>query len=153
MYLKTAIEEKYIPEPNTGCWLWIRRLDKQGYGRAKLKGKKIGAHRFSWMEHNGPIPKDLFVLHKCDTPACINPNHLFLGTARDNFDDMVRKGRDNFNRSSISIKDLVGFCMNGHVWDIGTYFTRPKDGKRICRKCRAAKKMRYYYKNKLKNGR
>lgn len=58
------------------------------------------AHRYSWMIANGPIPKGLWVLHKCDTPACINPDHLFLGTCRDNAKDCYRKGRSflsNYN--------------------------------------------------------
>jgi hypothetical protein len=89
------IERLSMPEPNTGCWLFIGSLGSNGYG--KLKGVRarttIMAHRYSWEAHNGPIPRGLFVLHRCDQPSCVNPDHLFLGTHVDNMTDMVKKGR------------------------------------------------------------
>jgi len=79
------------------CWLWTaHRHYRTGYGsfaRGGQYGGHVGAHRFSWELHNGPIPKGLSVLHKCDVPACVNPNHLFLGTQVDNLKDMVAKNR------------------------------------------------------------
>ena len=67
------------------CWLWLGRVTVGGYGRI---GKiQILAHRLSWEIHNGPIPKDLFILHKCDNPPCVNPEHLFIGTQIDNMRD------------------------------------------------------------------
>lgn len=75
------------------CWLWQAKLEKTGYGRARYQGKKYGAHQLSWILHNGPIPKGLFVCHKCDVPSCVNPNHLFLGTPKDNTEDMTAKQR------------------------------------------------------------
>ena len=85
----------YMPDPNSGCWLWELKL-RNGYGvfmMAWRDGKSIGAHRASWMLHKGPIPDDLFVCHKCDVPSCVNPNHLFLGTHKENIQDASRKGR------------------------------------------------------------
>lgn len=67
--------------------------DKCGYPRIKYKGKTTGLSRVSWIAINGEIPEDLFVLHQCDNPACINPKHLFLGTHEDNMRDCTRKGR------------------------------------------------------------
>lgn len=85
-----------IPEPNSGCWLWEGAADKNGYGCVKAlprHRRDRRAHRVSWAIYRGDIPSGLCVLHKCDTPACVNPDHLFLGTQSDNNADMTRKGR------------------------------------------------------------
>jgi hypothetical protein len=81
-------------EPNSGCWLWERALWRRGYGRFKINGKYKAAHRFSYEIHHGGIPEDQLILHRCDTPPCVNPNHLFAGTEKDNMVDMVQKGRN-----------------------------------------------------------
>lgn len=88
--------QKYIiPEPNSGCWLWCGSSYKFGYGRLYGKKKTIyKAHRVSWEIYKGPIPEGLNVLHKCDTPSCVNPRHLFLGTQIENIHDCDRKGRN-----------------------------------------------------------
>lgn len=74
------------------CWLWTGCLGAGGYG-AFIMGRDQYAHRASWIFANGAIPDNLCVLHKCDTPACVNPAHLFLGTTKDNIEDRQRKGR------------------------------------------------------------
>lgn len=79
-------------DPNE-CWLWQGSISPKGYGRAHLQGREIPAHRLSWEIHHGLIPDNLWVLHKCDNPPCCNPRHLFLGTAKDNTQDMIAKGR------------------------------------------------------------
>lgn len=86
-------EEKYIPEPNSGCWLWTASLVANGYGHWWYLGRNERAHRASYLIHKGPIPQGMYVLHKCDTRCCVNPEHLFLGTHQDNMDDMAVKGR------------------------------------------------------------
>ena len=87
-------DECYIPEPNSGCWLWIATRSKYGYGVFGIGGgKRVLAHRYSWSLANGPIEGNLFACHKCDTPACVNPQHLFLGDAAANASDCVSKGR------------------------------------------------------------
>lgn len=89
-----------VPEPNSGCWLWTGKFLKNRYGIIKdsqtpfkSKTKKWFAHRLSYRIHFGLIPNKLQVLHHCDTPACVNPKHLFLGTQKDNMADMKLKGR------------------------------------------------------------
>ena len=93
-----SVEERfhgfYIPEPNSGCWLWFGGYGQKGHGVFRGHGgRQIQAHRFQWEFIFGSIPEGLWVLHKCDNPPCVNPEHLFLGTCQDNHDDMIRKGR------------------------------------------------------------
>ena len=81
-----------------GCWEWTACLNQAGYGQFNLGGVGKGlilAHRFAWEEANGPIPEGLYCCHKCDNPACVRPDHIFLGTIADNQRDMARKGRSN----------------------------------------------------------
>ena len=76
------------------CWEWRAARMWKGYGHFGVaRDLVVRAHRFAWEVSRGPIPNGAMVLHRCDNPACCNPAHLFLGTARDNTDDMVAKGR------------------------------------------------------------
>lgn len=77
------------------CWEWQGHRDDKGYGDVMFCGREQGAHRFAWESEFGHIPNGLYVLHKCDNPPCVRPDHLFLGTKADNSLDMVRKGRQN----------------------------------------------------------
>lgn len=81
------------PEPNSGCWLWDSAYVDHRYGVMWLEGGNKYAHRISFMLHNGDIPAGMHVCHKCDNPACVNPDHLFLGNAKDNTQDCIRKKR------------------------------------------------------------
>jgi hypothetical protein len=76
------------------CWIWIGSLNAGGYGQFAIRRQTpILAHRFSWQLANGPIPERAHILHSCDTPACVNPAHLFLGDQRANNADCTAKGR------------------------------------------------------------
>ena len=78
------------------CWIWtLTKPNNSGYGMSKYRGQSTGAHRIAWEESYGPIPEGLRILHICDTQLCVNPKHLRLGTAKDNSQDMVAKGRWN----------------------------------------------------------
>lgn len=88
-------EEKYVPEPNSGCWLWIGGYGPRGYGAFynKEENRMIAAHRISYSIFKGKIPDGNVVCHKCDVTSCVNPNHLFIGTQKDNVNDCWSKGR------------------------------------------------------------
>lgn len=87
------LEAHSIPEPNSGCWLWIGVQNGTGYGGIKMEKKQKYAHRVSWESVNGPIPDELEIRHSCDVRCCINPRHMSLGTALDNKRDAVSRDR------------------------------------------------------------
>lgn len=84
--------DRTIPEPNSGCWLWVGAVDKHGYGVVKTR-PQVYAHRLSYQVHCGEIPAGQHVLHSCDQPCCANPAHLRVGSARDNAQDRAKRGR------------------------------------------------------------
>lgn len=93
--LAERFSAKFAPEPYSGCWLWTAGINSKGYGHIGThKGRKIElAHRIAWNLYRGEIPVGVCVLHKCDTPLCVNPDHLYLGSLRDNMIDMAKKYR------------------------------------------------------------
>ena len=87
------VEEHVERDPNSGCWLWTGTLLSSGYGQVAWRKNRDLAHRASYAAFKQSIPAGQSVLHKCDTPACVNPDHLFLGTQLDNMRDKMDKHR------------------------------------------------------------
>jgi hypothetical protein len=83
----------YVVNEVTGCWEWQKNIQQNGYGHMKHSGKAKGVHRISYEMHKGKIPEGAYVLHVCDVRCCVNPKHLFLGTAMDNALDKKGKNR------------------------------------------------------------
>lgn len=96
IYSRLSAMQKVVPN---GCWGWLGSTNGRGYGQLSSRHGRGGspekAHRVSYEFHHGPIPKGMVVCHKCDNPPCTNPNHLFLGTQKDNMIDCSKKGRIN----------------------------------------------------------
>lgn len=115
------------------CWEWLGVKDsKNGYGvlNRKIEGRRryFRAHRVMWERCMGTIPDGLLVLHRCDNPGCVNPFHLFLGTAADNSRDMVSKGRNK--------KPASTHCKRGHEFTPeNTFHHKGSRSRRSCRKC------------------
>ena len=94
----TPIEVRFWPKvsKSTSCWVWKGSKNNKGYGKISNGGRGKGmklAHRLSYEIAYGPISKDIYVLHICDNPSCVRPDHLFLGSKKDNSQDMAKKGR------------------------------------------------------------
>jgi hypothetical protein len=104
-----TLDEKFWSKVNKTdtCWLWTGAIRNHGYGLLQHpKGTMRQAHRFSWEIHYGPIPKNRQVCHKCDVRNCVRPDHLFVGTATDNMQDMARKGRQNSKLNPDKVRDI-----------------------------------------------
>ena len=123
------------------CWPWTGSIHNTGYGRMKAKHKQVFVHRVSWEMSNGPIPNGMFVLHRCDNPPCVRPDHLFLGTKGDNNRDRVAKGRS----AGGQLKSNKTHCPHGHPYSGDNLYVRPDQG-RECRVCRRRRSITYYRK-------
>lgn len=107
------IESRSMPEPNTGCWIWLGALSTQKYGRIFRNGANRLVSRLVWEAHNSRvIPVGLCALHRCDNTYCVNPDHIFIGSMSDNSIDMARKGRHPMSRLNFQdinrIRELIG---------------------------------------------
>lgn len=119
-------------DASSGCWLWTGDKAKKGYGRLKIEGKRVYAHRAMWEEKVGAIPAGQLVCHTCDNPSCVRPDHLFLGTQFDNMGDASAKGRCNpWNRG-------ITHCRHGHEFSGENLLV--SGGQRCCRACIKARK-------------
>lgn len=130
------------------CWPWTGSKDPLGYGDIWVleKGRAVHATRVAWMFATGEeVPDHLRVCHHCDNPPCVNPAHLFLGTAKDNTMDAIRKGRLPFahlataggGRVTGALNRAKTHCPRGHPYSPENTYINPKAGSRACRTCRS----------------
>lgn len=127
MTMQERFDAKMMPEPNSGCWLWLAAASSLGYGYF-FDGKLKLAHRVSYEMHVGPIPDGLDLDHLCRNPSCVNPDHL---------EPVTRK--ENINRGIVAQVHRVRYakithCPQGHAYDEKNTYRHPK-GCRICRTC------------------
>ena len=118
----------------TACHQWTA-YTLNGYGRFRVGAKMIRSHRISYEIHRGPIPDGLCVLHECDNPTCVNPQHLFAGTHQDNADDKVAKGRHHGANKT--------HCKHGHEFTEETTYVWT-NGNRQCKTCNAHRQKARY---------
>lgn len=110
---------------DSGCWEWTGARSSDGYGSQHLNGRMVGAHRWSWELHYGPIPEGGQVLHRCANRSCVNPDHLYIGNQSDNMRDCVADGNHAMSNKT--------HCPKGHPYDEANTYRH--DGKRHCRAC------------------
>lgn len=133
--IKKVLSTRIFIDSNN-CWIWTAAKTSVGYGELRYDGELTLAHRVSWIVYKGPIPNGLIVCHTCDIRACINPDHLFLGTHSDNTQDMLRKNR-NFHKPTHLTR-----CKRGHEFTPENTYIRP-EGRRMCRICMKFRKSIY----------
>lgn len=121
-----------LPEPNSGCWLWTGRVDKDGYGSFQVNKEigKVRAHRFAYEYIRGPIPPGLVINHLCEVAGCVNPDHLEAITQQANID---------YCRSHVGKRT---HCPKGHAY-AGDNLVIDCTGRRVCRTCRNSNARRY----------
>lgn len=105
--LKQRFYDKFVPVTESGCWLWTGSLVTDDYGQIHKDGKRERAHRVSYEIHIGQIPDGMVVMHKCDNPSCVNPEHLSIGSISDNAIDMVNKGRSHLAKINANIASAI----------------------------------------------
>lgn len=138
------------PEPNSGCHLWTGRVGRGGYGSITVGSKHRLVHRLRYEREFGPIPEGMFACHRCDTPACVNPDHLFLGTVVDNNRDAVRKGRSRHVLTEANAAKVR--CHKGHELsgeNLHVFVTRRGRRFRVCRACQRETVRRYRMRRRI----
>lgn len=94
-------------DPETGCLVWSKAVSRDGYGKVTFNSQRFRAHRLAYELSHGPIPNGLLVRHTCDNPRCINPQHLQVGTVRDNAADMMSRGRGVKRAGSLNTRAIL----------------------------------------------
>ena len=113
MTIDQKLEHYSVPVTESGCSIWTGATTSRGYGSMWISGKAQSAHRMAWEVLHGRITGGLHVCHRCDVPLCVNGEHLFLGTARENLRDATLKGRNN---TPLHRAAIVAACKGKKVW-------------------------------------
>jgi len=112
--LRERFNTKWEAVTESGCWLWTAQVNTKGYGKLRNDGGTTLAHRISYQLHKGDIPKDMLVLHDCDNPTCVNPDHLHIGTNADNINEMYQRNRfPNQILTMDTAKSIYKKCTEG----------------------------------------
>lgn len=138
------LEKRSMPEPNTGCWLWLQSTGSHGYGQTFMNGKVTVAHRVSYEAYKGKIPIDLVIDHKCRNRICINPEHLEPVTDAEN----LRRGDHTAHRVYLdALRASITHCPKGHDMSLHGRI-KPSTNRRYCSKCNSAQGLRRYHERK-----
>lgn len=138
--------DRCIPEPNSGCWLWLGYVKNSGYGSLSLReeGRTVTktAHRWAYLLFRGELKDSDVVRHSCDNKICVNPDHLLVGDQKQNISDCISRGRNFWlNRDR---------CKNGHIFTITNTRIRKEGGRRCIICARLATKRHYHAKRSSK---
>lgn len=139
---KEIFLQRFVIKEN-GCWEWTSVKDKDGYGLFPINGFILKAHRYSYKIHNKRFDEEKFVLHKCDNPPCVNPKHLYQGTATDNNRDTVKRGRYK------NMNTIKTHCKNGHEFSKENLYKSRSVKSRICHKCKKARAVEYLRRKRM----
>lgn len=140
--LQDRFEKYWTPEPNTGCWLWVRALNDGGYGRFCYNWTVERAHRVAWKLYRGPIPEKMQIDHLCKNRACVNPAHLEVVTQQEN----IRRGDAGI--ATKRKQKAKTHCVLGHPYEGDNLYIWARNGWRQCKECIKLRSRKNYNKSK-----
>ena len=142
-YVKSNFKKFYNVDKD-GCWMWHGTGKRRfNYGKVRIDGVRDNAHRWSYRIFKGEIPKNLFILHSCNKPGCVNPEHLRAGSQLENIKDIERSGRKRTAYGKFS----DSHCPHGHEM-VGSNCRRRKNGARYCGTCSLIRSLEYQRKKR-----
>lgn len=146
----TPIPGRWVEKiASENCWIWTAATDRDGYGKFQYPGPDgqvhERAHRWAYEHFVGPIPDGHVVMHRCDTPSCVNPNHLDVGTPIENNDDKIAKGRQTKRWGNALNRARQTHCKRGHPLSGRNLWINPKTGHRRCKQCTADRARERYH--------
>lgn len=131
--ISARLDSGSVVDPASGCWLWTRALDRDGYGRLSVRGRRRRIHRLRFEIAIHPIPPGMMVCHHCDVRHCANPSHLFVGTAQDNVSDMMAKGRGNRRTQTGEKNGRAKLTADQVRWILGSKLSVAEMSRRLSR--------------------